>query len=251
MAWKRWNPNPQGLMVGDCTVRAICTVTGRGWNDVHRELCDLSRLMADMPSSDRVWWEMLQSKGDVKMSDIIDAIGQISEPMLEMSMLQSLNDLLDSVGYAKEEGLSALSQTLSSAVTSYLTQAIPTLSGQIERTHEKLRMTTYTDKNKWLTKNMQYTLGKISAKIPGWDYDQIPYIDAWGRTEDADESWVKRLADNAVHPWYSDQTDMSEMEKELLRLYNVDPDKYGSVLHYPGQRRIRQRVKFSVLATPN
>lgn len=177
-----------------------------------------------------IYEKLQQSKGDVKMSDIIDAIGQISEPMLEMSMLQSLNDLLDSVGYAKEEGLSALSQTLSSAVTSYLTQAIPTLSGQIERTHEKLRMTTYTDKNKWLTKNMQYTLGKISAKIPGWDYDQIPYIDAWGRTEDADESWVKRLADNAVHPWYSDQTDMSEMEKELLRLYNVDPDKYGSVL---------------------
>lgn len=50
-------------MVGDCTVRAICAVTGRKWTDVHRELCDLAMLMADMPSSDRVWWEMLRLNG--------------------------------------------------------------------------------------------------------------------------------------------------------------------------------------------
>ena len=71
MAWKKWNPNPQGLMVGDCTVRAICAVTGQDWNHVHRDLCDLSRDMADMPSSDRVWWEMLRYHGfrRVKMID--------------------------------------------------------------------------------------------------------------------------------------------------------------------------------------
>lgn len=63
MAWRRYNPNPQGLRVGDCTVRAICAVTGRSWNDVHRDLCDLARDMADMPSADRVWWEMLRYNG--------------------------------------------------------------------------------------------------------------------------------------------------------------------------------------------
>lgn len=63
MAWRRWNPNPQGLIVGDCTVRAICAVTGNEWNNVHRDLCDLSREMADMPSADRVWWELLRMHG--------------------------------------------------------------------------------------------------------------------------------------------------------------------------------------------
>lgn len=63
MLWKRFNPNPGGLIVGDCTVRAICAVTGRTWDTVHRELCDLSRDMADMPSSDRVWWELLRQYG--------------------------------------------------------------------------------------------------------------------------------------------------------------------------------------------
>lgn len=61
--WKKFNPNPQGLITGDCTVRAICAVTGQEWADVHKELCDLSRRMADMPSSDRVWWELLRQYG--------------------------------------------------------------------------------------------------------------------------------------------------------------------------------------------
>ena len=61
--WRQYNPNPQGLIVGDCTVRAICAVTGRDWSNVHRDLCALSRKMADMPSSDRVWWEFLRLNG--------------------------------------------------------------------------------------------------------------------------------------------------------------------------------------------
>lgn len=177
-----------------------------------------------------IYEKLQQSKGDMKMSDLIDVVSQISEPMLEMSMLQSLNDMFESIGYAKENELSGLTQILSSAATSYLTQAIPTLLGQGERTGENLRMTTYTDKNKWLTKSMQYTLGKISAKVPGWDYGQVPYIDAWGRTEETGEGWVDRAFKNMVNPAYTDKTRMSDMEKELLRLYELNPEDNGSVL---------------------
>ena len=63
MAWREFNPNPAGLHVGDCTVRAICAVTGLDWYTVHDELCGLSRDMADMPSADRVWWELLRQYG--------------------------------------------------------------------------------------------------------------------------------------------------------------------------------------------
>ena len=63
MAWKRYNPNPQGLIVGDCVVRAITAVTSTDWRTAHRELCGLARDMADMPSADRVWHEFLRSCG--------------------------------------------------------------------------------------------------------------------------------------------------------------------------------------------
>lgn len=61
--YRYFNPNPQGLHVGDCTVRSICAVTGLNWYQVHDALCDLSRDMADMPSADRVWWELLKVFG--------------------------------------------------------------------------------------------------------------------------------------------------------------------------------------------
>lgn len=58
--WHPFNPNPQGLLVGDCTVRSICAVTGLDWHTVHDTLCSLSGAMADMPSADRVWHEVLR-----------------------------------------------------------------------------------------------------------------------------------------------------------------------------------------------
>lgn len=63
MAYRFFNPNPQGKFVGDCTIRAICAVTGLDWYEVHRQQSDLSRIMADMPSSDDVWWELLWLNG--------------------------------------------------------------------------------------------------------------------------------------------------------------------------------------------
>lgn len=61
--WHKFNPNPQYLNVGDCTVRSICAVTGESWHEIHFQLCELSRRMGDMPSADRVWWEFLRQKG--------------------------------------------------------------------------------------------------------------------------------------------------------------------------------------------
>ena len=48
MPWKRYNPNPQGLSTGDCTIRAVCAVTGLDWNSAHTALCTLARDMAEI-----------------------------------------------------------------------------------------------------------------------------------------------------------------------------------------------------------
>lgn len=155
---------------------------------------------------------------NLNMSSIITAVTSVSEPMLEMSCLQGVNDMIEGVGNASSNETSGLVALLSSAVTSYLTQGIPTLSGQFERSSEEERMTTYTEKKAFLTGDMQYTLGKASAKIPGWDYGQIPYIDAWGRRE-ASGTALKRGLNNFLNPAYTSTIEESDMEKELLRLY--------------------------------
>ena len=162
---------------------------------------------------------------EMNMADVMGMLSNITAPMLEMSCLQGLNDLIDSVGYASSEEDSALFGVLVSATTSYLTQALPTILGQGERTAEEERMTTYTDKNKWLTTDAQYAIGKASARIPGVDYGQIPYIDAWGTVEKTGEPW-QRAFNNFINPAYYSQIDTSAMEEELVRLYDQVGESY-------------------------
>lgn len=62
--WRPFNPNPAGRRTGDCTVRAICAVTGWIWDRAHRELCDYAREVAfTMPSIDAAWWGFLRDIG--------------------------------------------------------------------------------------------------------------------------------------------------------------------------------------------
>lgn len=168
-----------------------------------------------------LWEETNGGKKSLTLSELLTAISNVSEPLLEMSCLQSLNAIFDVVGYAKSDGIAALPKAIASAATSYLTQALPTLLGQAERTGEVRRYTTYTNKsNKYLTPDMQYAVGKASARIPGWDYNQIPYIDAWGRTELTGKPG-ERAFNNFLNPAYTSRIDESPMEKELIRLYNA------------------------------
>lgn len=164
-----------------------------------------------------LWEQGKMEDGEMPtMADWQEAIYHISEPLLEMSCLQSLNDMIDSVSYSKDSGLIDIA---SSIATSYITQAFPTLFGQIERIGEDLRYTTYTEANSFLTGDQQYTLGKISGKTPG-EFQQIPYIDAWGRTESTGTA-AERAVNNLVNPAYVSQIEGSAMEEELLRLYEA------------------------------
>lgn len=166
-----------------------------------------------------------ENKGRSSLADILTAVSNVTEPMLEMSCLQSLNDVFDNVGYASSNGMSPLVSALSGAATSYLTQAFPTILGQAERSAQDVRMTTYTEKNGFLTSDMQYTLGKISAKTPGWDFQQIPYVDAWGRTESAGSRGAN-AANNFLNPAYTSKIETSAMEEELKRLNKVKGDDH-------------------------
>ena len=63
MSYIYYNPNPLKLSVGDCTIRAISKVTGMDWKRTYLELLVQGYLMYDMPSSNRVWGELLKRFG--------------------------------------------------------------------------------------------------------------------------------------------------------------------------------------------
>lgn len=61
--FKECNPNPQGINVGDCVIRAICLATGREWCDVYMGVAAEGYRLCDMPSANRVWGSYLTSQG--------------------------------------------------------------------------------------------------------------------------------------------------------------------------------------------
>lgn len=150
--------------------------------------------------------------------DIIASFGAVVDPMLEMSMLQSLNDLIDSVSYVDSTG--KVPAMIESALVSYFSQGVPTLFGQIERSFEDKRMTTYTDKGSKIPTDVQYALGRASARIPGQDYQQIPYIDAWGREEESGARPL-RIFNNFLNPSYTSTENVTPVDAEAQRLYDA------------------------------
>ena len=63
MAWILYNPNPCGVKVGDCAVRAVAKAFGDNWDTAFARIALEGFLMGDMPSSDAVWGNVLLRKG--------------------------------------------------------------------------------------------------------------------------------------------------------------------------------------------
>lgn len=63
MAYRAYNPNPDGKRVGDCTVRAISAASGKSWEEVYIALAVEGFALHDMPSANRVWGSVLRRHG--------------------------------------------------------------------------------------------------------------------------------------------------------------------------------------------
>ena len=160
-----------------------------------------------------------------QVKDIGAIIKGMANPMMEMTMLDGINDIMDSIRYSKNKPIPAI---IAAALTSYVSQFVPSFLGQLERSFEDERMTTYTTENSPFSKDTQYALGRLSAKIPGWDYHQIPYVDAWGRHESSGGP-LQRAFNNMVSPGYFSKVDSTEVDQELQALV----DQTGETSVFP------------------
>jgi len=58
-----YNPNPRGVLVGDCVIRAISKIMNKSWEDTYLEIAIQGFMMKDIPSSNNVWGAYLRSEG--------------------------------------------------------------------------------------------------------------------------------------------------------------------------------------------
>ena len=176
----------------------------------------------------------LMEQDDMEFKDAWDAMMMIAEPMLSLSMLSSLNDVISSAAFSNQK----LPAVIGSAFQSYLGQAFPTILGQLARSVDGTRRTTYVDKNSKVPSAIQrFVQSSVQAKIPGWESQKVPYIDAWGR-EDTAGSKLLGAFENFFSPAYVNMVKTTDVDEELLRLYDVVQDT--SVLPAAPSKKIGQ-----------
>ena len=66
--WIPINPNPNGLYVGDCVVRAISIALRKSWDYVYWMIAIQGFIDGNMPSTNAVWEHYLQNVGFVRYS---------------------------------------------------------------------------------------------------------------------------------------------------------------------------------------
>lgn len=167
----------------------------------------------------------LADGGQITLDDALGVLGCISDPMLDMSMLSGVNEALDAVSSFGGDS-DALPKLLMNSIVAYLSQGITnTLMGQFEQASEKNRQTNYATGDNWLGKSVGYTWGKLTAKIPGIDYNQQDYVDAWGRTQ-SNGGYMMRAFNAFINPTYGSKDKTTYVDAELERIYaagkNVD-----------------------------
>jgi hypothetical protein len=150
-------------------------------------------------------------KEGADFSKVVDAITKIDDPLFNMSMLQGINDALNSWG----KGDDAIGQIASNMIISYLGQYVPTVGGQIARTADDTRRaitsTTESPTKRKLEKALDRQLGKIPLAIAYQKNE--PYIDLWGRTETSGSA-----VENFISPGYYRPKNVTFVDKEINKL---------------------------------
>ena len=165
---------------------------------------------------------MLRDQGEYTWSDAADALLKITEPVLDMTMLQGLDSAIQTAAYS---GANPLTGILTNAATNYVTQGIPSLSGKLARTFDDTRRTVYTDQTGFAG-TLDRTWQSVMNKIPGLSQTNQPYIDQWGREqENTGGSVLGRLAYNMTSPGYYSEDKTTPVDSILNQLYQETGDK--------------------------
>ena len=161
--------------------------------------------------------------------DIVKALVKIPDPIMSLSVLSSLSDLLSAGNYADTGAEKAAAYAWQTA-TSYVGQAYPTMFGQIARTIDKAKRNTYyADTENGIPDGLERFINRQLAKTPGASRLIEPKIDMWGREETYGDTWYGRFVGNTLSPGYYKEIDSTALDDELRRLYE-EYEGDGSVL---------------------
>ncbi len=202
------------------------------------------------------------TQDDFSAADTLNALSRLTEPLLELSVFSGWNNAIEAANYNDS---SPIESVIYNAMSSYVTQALPTIGGQISRIIDKnKRSYYYMDKSSDVPVIFQRLIGQVASKIPGASYLYAPTVDDWGRDEEYG-GMLERVLENTASPGYYSKTKYTEVDKELKRLYEATgnnevlpssqskkfkedgKDKYLSAEEFADVKRVRGQKAFELI----
>lgn len=175
----------------------------------------------------------LAASDGASLNSVVSASQQVLEPLLEMSFLQGLNNNLESLRYSEDPYIYGMAKQ---SLSSYATQGIPTLAGQVARSVDPVRRSTYSGTT-GIESDIGYTANKIRNRIPFLSETGQPYIDAFGDTQsNTGGSFAGRLAYNMLSPGYYSETTDDPVKQGVLDLANSSGD--NSVIPEVAEKKV-------------
>lgn len=176
--------------------------------------------------------ELANDFDTLDLATLLDSTSRITDPMLNLSMVQGLNKILKTGSQAQKDG-NVVGEIAQNAAQSFMGQFLPTFGGQLARTIDSLdRDPTSTAENP-MTRNWETFGRNMMAKVPFLSQLNPERVDLWGRTNEKEsaEDYIKAGLLNFVSPTYIKKKNITETDRQLLDLYertgdeSVLPDK--------------------------
>lgn len=182
-------------------------------------------------------YNAMQKRG-LDFNNFWDGTMKVVDPMAEMSMLSGLTSAITS--FTSQSTAGSIGDIMYNVGESYLNQFIPTLLGQMARTIDgTVRETYYTDKE-GIEADIQRTLKRAIAKIPGASHSLQPKIDSFGQEMKRTENVAARAFEQFIFPANVRKIEKNEVVDEITELYKVNkntdilPSKYNGKYTYNG-----------------
>lgn len=167
----------------------------------------------------------LSDENGWSLNNVMTAISRVSEPLFDTTMLQGLNSAISSAAWGSEAQLTNFG---TQATQNFMSQVVPTLSGQIARAVDDTRRTTYTDKT-GIEGALDKTLQQARNKTPGLSQNSVPYLDMWGNeVKNTGGNFLGRLAYNTLSPGFLQKKSGDNVDMRVKQAY--EQTKSTSVL---------------------
>ena len=169
-------------------------------------------------------YETMSKGNKLEPGAVVDTLGALLSPMVEMSVLSSVDSLITDVSYAKQGGEDILTAGIGSAAKSYAGQLMPTSLSNLSNTlDDTKRSSSYIDKNKSTGKIIQGIENQYKYKNPLTHKQLPPSLDVWGR-EQKTKSAAVRVVNNFLNPTTVKKNNVTAVDKEVERLYKSTGD---------------------------